>query len=241
MSASALPKAAVPPIQRAGPARQRPCRPPRPRRAPPAAAAAAAGTGAAAAAAPPPSVRRAEARDVAALAAIERLCAGASAQWSAADIEAELSRDIALCFVAEAAGSSGDGGASSCDGGSSNSGGGGGGDGGDGGTGGGGGAGAPGGFIVGWLVAGELQLLELAVHPDCRRRGLGAALLRRLLLEAGCDAAAAAVLEVRADNGGALALYAAHGFGEVGRRRRYYPDGCDALLMARPPGPLKGG
>ena len=56
-----------------------------------------------------------------------------------------------------------------------------------------------------------------------------------------CDAAAAAVLEVRADNGGALALYAAHGFGEGGRRRRDYPDGCDALLMERPPGPLKGG
>ena len=53
-----------------------------------------------------------------------------------------------------------------------------------------------------------------------------------------CAAGAAATLEVRADNGGALALYARLGFDEVGRRRRYYPDGGDAVLMTRPPGPL---
>ena len=41
------------------------------------------------------------------------------------------------------------------------------------------------GFIVGWLVAGELQVLEMAVHPSARRRGLGAALLEGLLRDCG--------------------------------------------------------
>jgi ribosomal protein S18 acetylase RimI-like enzyme len=41
------------------------------------------------------------------------------------------------------------------------------------------------GFVVGWLVAGELQVLELAVHPDHRRKGLGAALLARLMADCG--------------------------------------------------------
>ena len=38
---------------------------------------------------------------------------------------------------------------------------------------------------VGWLVAGELQVLEMAVHPSARRRGLGAALLEGLLRDCG--------------------------------------------------------
>jgi len=45
--------------------------------------------------------------------------------------------------------------------------------------------GAVAGFIVGWLIAGELQVLEMAVHPNCRRQGLGAALLRHLLQHCG--------------------------------------------------------
>ncbi|KIY93842.1 ribosomal-protein-alanineN-acetyltransferase [Monoraphidium neglectum] len=94
------------------------------------------------------------------------------------------------------------------------------------------------GFVVGWLVAGELQVLELAVHPDHRRKGLGAALLARLMADCGCDASAPATLEVRAGNAAALALYTRLGFVEAGRRRRYYADESDAVLMTRPPGPL---
>lgn len=53
-----------------------------------------------------------------------------------------------------------------------------------------------------------------------------------------CTDGAAATLEVRAGNAAAVALYRRLGFEEVGRRRRYYADGSDALLMTRPPGPL---
>jgi ribosomal-protein-alanine N-acetyltransferase len=42
------------------------------------------------------------------------------------------------------------------------------------------------------------------------------------------------MLEVRAGNEPALALYARHGFTPLSRRRRYYPDGEDALILRAP-------
>jgi ribosomal-protein-alanine N-acetyltransferase len=39
------------------------------------------------------------------------------------------------------------------------------------------------------------------------------------------------LLEVRADNAGALAFYLAEGFAEIDRRRRYYRDGADAIVL----------
>ena len=87
------------------------------------------------------------------------------------------------------------------------------------------------GHALGWAVAGETQIHEVAVAPQARRRGLG-----RQLVEALCAACGPgpALLEVRASNTPALALYSACGFTTVGRRADYYPDGEDALLMTRP-------
>ena len=87
------------------------------------------------------------------------------------------------------------------------------------------------GHALGWAVAGETQVHEIAVAPVARRRGLG-----RQLVEALCAACGGgpALLELRASNAPALALYQACGFETVGRRPRYYPDGEDALLMTRP-------
>lgn len=91
-------------------------------------------------------------------------------------------------------------------------------------------AGAIVGFCNTWHLSDEVQLLILAVAPAHRRRGLGERLLAHVVALAG---AAAVTLEVRADNTAALALYARGGFAIVGRRRGYYPDGCDAVLMTR--------
>ncbi len=87
------------------------------------------------------------------------------------------------------------------------------------------------GHALGWAVAGETQIHEIAVAPRAQRRGLG-----RQLVEALCAACGSgpAFLEVRVSNVPALALYEACGFTTVGRRANYYPDGEDALLMTRP-------
>lgn len=79
-------------------------------------------------------------------------------------------------------------------------------------------------------AADEAELLRIAVAPRARRCGLGRALLRHGLTELRRHGAAICFLEVRADNAGAVALYLDLGFEEVGRRRRYYSDRCDALL-----------
>lgn len=90
-----------------------------------------------------------------------------------------------------------------------------------------------GGFAIGRAVAGEAELLTLAVDPAVRRRGLGRALLADF--EAGCGAARL-FLEVAADNAAAIALYRSAGWGEIGRRPGYYARGqgaVDAVLMSK--------
>lgn len=86
------------------------------------------------------------------------------------------------------------------------------------------------GFAFGWLVVGELHVLHIATLPDLRRQGVGRRLLAALLATPGIDSA---WLEVRADNPAAIALYLAQDFVEVGRRKRYYADGIDAVVMRR--------
>ncbi len=80
---------------------------------------------------------------------------------------------------------------------------------------------------------GEAELLRIAVHPRARRGGVATALLEQGLADLRAADAATCHLEVRADNGPALAFYRRHGFAEVGRRRRYYAGGADALLLSR--------
>ena len=85
-----------------------------------------------------------------------------------------------------------------------------------------------------WLVADELNILNVAVHPDERRRGHAARLLEHILSEANRYKARVVLLEVRLSNYAARALYRKLGFREVGTRPRYYADnGEDALLMDR--------
>ncbi len=94
--------------------------------------------------------------------------------------------------------------------------------------------------VVGYavtLAAGDVvDLQRIAVHPGHQRQGLA-----RRLLEAAVGAARTAradrvLLEVSAANTAALAFYAAAGFVEIDRRRRYYRDGTDAVVMRLPLG-----
>ena len=92
-------------------------------------------------------------------------------------------------------------------------------------------------FLLGRVVAGEAELLTIAVHPDQRRAGLGRALVEAFLTEAVARGGESAFLEVAEGNTAARALYAACGFAPAGRRRSYYhrPDGTseDALILVR--------
>lgn len=95
---------------------------------------------------------------------------------------------------------------------------------------------APDGFLVGRALAGEAEILTLAVAPRARRHGIARGLVAAFLDRARGAGAATAFLEVAADNAAARALYAAAGFAETGRRPRYYrrPDGtaADALVLS---------
>lgn len=93
------------------------------------------------------------------------------------------------------------------------------------------------GFLLGRVVAGEAELLTLAVAPEARQRGMGRKLVARFLYQAQLRQADRAFLEVAADNIVALRLYESAGFARAGRRRDYYltPEGrrVDALVLAR--------
>ena len=78
------------------------------------------------------------------------------------------------------------------------------------------------GFALGRVLGDECELLAMGVPPVMRRRGLGRALLARVLDRAAGDGAAAVFLEVAEDNGAARALYHGAGFSQVGRRKGYY-------------------
>lgn len=89
------------------------------------------------------------------------------------------------------------------------------------------------GFILCRAIAGEAEVLTLAVTPAARRQGVGRALLEAATTLAAAAGADSMFLEVAAGNVAALALYAAAGFSRVGMRRGYYADGADAVVMRR--------
>lgn len=90
------------------------------------------------------------------------------------------------------------------------------------------------GFLLGRVIAGEAELLTLAVAPEARRHGLGRALCDGFAARARDLGATEAFLEVASDNAAARALYAAAGWREAGRRPRYYGPARDALILRHP-------
>jgi ribosomal-protein-alanine N-acetyltransferase len=90
--------------------------------------------------------------------------------------------------------------------------------------------------IIGYLIcaryADVMHLMNIAVDPAARRRGVATALLEQMIERAGREQSY--TLEVRPSNAGAIALYERFGFRSAGTRRRYYRDtGEDAVIMWR--------
>lgn len=91
------------------------------------------------------------------------------------------------------------------------------------------------GAIVVWLIVDEAHVATIAVHPDHRHRGVGAALLANALLIAAYRGALSSLLEVRVSNLPAIKLYERFGYKVDGVRKNYYQDNQeDALLLTLP-------
>jgi ribosomal-protein-alanine N-acetyltransferase len=88
------------------------------------------------------------------------------------------------------------------------------------------------GFILSRLVAGEAEILSVAVASARRSRGLARALLNLHLRRLAGLGASAVFLEVDEDNEPARRLYQRAGFREVGRRAGYYQQGRDKAATA---------
>jgi ribosomal-protein-alanine N-acetyltransferase len=82
-------------------------------------------------------------------------------------------------------------------------------------------------------VGEECDLLNIAVAEDYRRAGLGKIMLSRLMSGAKRRGVEKMFLEVRASNVAAKGLYCQAGFEEIGLRKKYYPDGENAVVMAK--------
>ena len=87
------------------------------------------------------------------------------------------------------------------------------------------------GYICPMLLLDEGHILDVAVHRAHRGKGVGRLLVEHVLEVCRAGGAEFVSLEVRPSNREAITLYARLGFVETGRRRRYYQDGEDALLM----------
>ena len=89
-------------------------------------------------------------------------------------------------------------------------------------------------YIASRVSADELHINNIGVREESRRKGFGSALLGAALGEGAARGACLAVLEVRAGNLAAQALYGRFGFEVVGRRRDYYRAPIeDALVMTK--------
>jgi len=88
------------------------------------------------------------------------------------------------------------------------------------------------GFALAWYAADELHLLDLAVDANVRRQGVGRSLLEAVIADARRTSVRLLLLEARASNEPALALYRSAGFFVTDVRRAYYSDnGEDAVVM----------
>ena len=88
-------------------------------------------------------------------------------------------------------------------------------------------------YICFWMFAGEIHVMNIAVHPKRRRQGLGRYLLSKMLEEGNSKGVKEAWLEGRPSNFIARLLYQKMGFTETYRRPRYYRDtNEDAIVMS---------
>ena len=88
------------------------------------------------------------------------------------------------------------------------------------------------GYLVTWTIYDEVHILNIAVHPDFRKMGIGERMLKDCISHSAECGLKYALLEVRVSNTGAINLYEKLGFKTIHTRRKYYSDtGEDAYVM----------
>lgn len=89
------------------------------------------------------------------------------------------------------------------------------------------------GYVGSQTVLGETDMMNVAVHPDYRKKGIGTSLITALIDILAQRGSHSLMLEVRASNDSAISLYAKLGFSEVGRRKNYYRNPKEDALILR--------
>ena len=89
------------------------------------------------------------------------------------------------------------------------------------------------GYVGSQTVLGEADMMNLAVHPDYRRQGIGEQLVLQLIQRLREQGSHILILEVRASNAPAISLYEKLGFVQVGRRPNYYYKPKEDALILR--------
>lgn len=87
-------------------------------------------------------------------------------------------------------------------------------------------------YISFYFMPEEAEIINLGVHPDCRKRGMATSLVASVLELCRRTKLRSIFLEVRPSNIAALNLYQGFGFKELATRKNYYPDNMeDALVL----------
>ena len=89
------------------------------------------------------------------------------------------------------------------------------------------------GYVGSQTVLGETDMMNVAVHPDCRKQGIGQTLVNALVDGLKEKESYCLTLEVRASNAPARALYEKLGFVQVGLRKNYYRNPKEDALILR--------
>ncbi len=89
------------------------------------------------------------------------------------------------------------------------------------------------GYLAFSMIVDEMEILNLAVHPDFRRKGIARELLAAVMRMCGERGMKSGFLDVKESNAPAIALYEKFGFRRNGVRKRYYPDTKEDALLYR--------
>ena len=89
------------------------------------------------------------------------------------------------------------------------------------------------GYVGSQTVLDESDMMNIAVHPECRRQGVARRLIEELIAQLTLRGSHCLTLEVRASNAPAITLYEGLGFVQVGLRKNYYRNPKEDAMILR--------